>query len=110
MSTRSIRALGAVLVGGLLLAACSNRVGGGGNKTVTSSPPTVRDTTRGVTDNQIMVGGLAPLTSARAATLPGSDIGAQAYFSRVNAAGGIFGRKINFIGVTDDGDNPSTNL
>lgn len=58
----------------------------------------------------MVVGGLAPLSSSQGATLPGSDIGATAYFNKVNAAGGVNGRKIVFTGVSDDGDDPSTDL
>jgi ABC-type branched-subunit amino acid transport system substrate-binding protein len=45
----------------------------------------------------VKVGGLASLTS-----FAGADIGARARFARANAAGGVNGRTIDYIGVRDD--------
>ncbi|MGH7750197.1 MAG: ABC transporter substrate-binding protein, partial [Candidatus Dormibacteria bacterium] len=63
-----------------------------------------------MTSTAVTVGGLAPLTSLRSATLPGTDIGAEAYFNKINAHGGVNGRMIDFVGVQDDGDDPIKNL
>ena len=64
---------------------------------------------RGVTDNQIIIGGVASLTSPQGPVFPGADIGAQAAFERANREGGINGRKIKFI-FLDDGSSATTNL
>jgi branched-chain amino acid transport system substrate-binding protein len=41
---------------------------------------------------------------------PGSDTGFQARITRFNNAGGVDGRKIKFLGVQDDGSDPSKDL
>jgi len=61
--------------------------------------------TRGVTSTSIKVG--CVLTNA---FWPGSAGGFAARFNRANAEGGINGRKIDFSGCVDDGQNPDTNL
>jgi branched-chain amino acid transport system substrate-binding protein len=38
---------------------------------------------------------------------PGAEVGARARFDAVNAAGGIHGRRVEFLGVTDDRRDPS---
>jgi ABC-type branched-subunit amino acid transport system substrate-binding protein len=70
---------------------------------------TASDPTRGVTDKQITVGGLANLTSATGSSLAGTDVGAKVRFQRANAEGGINGRKINYVGTLDDGQDPARN-
>jgi len=40
----------------------------------------------------------------------GADVGAEAAFNAFNAAGGLDGRKIHFIGMQDDGANTTTDL
>jgi ABC-type branched-subunit amino acid transport system substrate-binding protein len=40
----------------------------------------------------------------------GIDTGFQARITRFNAQGGVDGRKIQFVGVLNDGDNPATDL
>ncbi len=64
---------------------------------------------QGVTSDQILIGGVASLTSPQGPVFPGADTGAQAAFEAVNRQGGINGRKIKYI-FKDDGSNPSTNL
>ncbi|MEO7851278.1 MAG: ABC transporter substrate-binding protein [Rubrivivax sp.] len=59
----------------------------------------------GVTDKEILIGGISPYSG------PASAYGAigkaiSAYFDKVNAEGGVNGRKIKFISV-DDGYNPA---
>ena len=59
----------------------------------------------GATDKEIKVGNINPYSG------PASAYGAigkaiQAYFDKINAEGGVNGRKINFISL-DDGYNPS---
>ncbi|MBL7496678.1 ABC transporter substrate-binding protein [Frankia sp. CNm7] len=67
------------------------------------------DPTRGVTPDSITIGGLAYLTSPNGSSMAGTDAGAKARFERANAEGGVHGRKINFIGVLDDGQDVARN-
>ena len=57
---------------------------------------------RGVTDTSIKVGGLG-----YSLLYGGADIGAKARFQRANDAGGVNGRTIDYLGVTDDGGDPA---
>ncbi|EFC84143.1 ABC transporter substrate-binding protein [Parafrankia sp. EUN1f] len=70
---------------------------------------TAANPTRGVTDNEITIGGLAYLTSASGSSMAGTELGAQARFDRANAEGGVNGRKINYVGTLDDGNDPARN-
>src|SRR5262245_5903567 len=70
---------------------------------------TASDPHRGVTDTEITIGGLAYLTSPSGASMTGSDAGAKARFDRANDEGGINGRKINYVGTLDDGNDPARN-
>jgi branched-chain amino acid transport system substrate-binding protein len=89
------------------LALAASSCAGAPAASTSGSPPPGPGTTRGVTASQIVVGGIATLSSRRGLTMPGADIGAQAYFRRVNAAGGVYGRKIDFVGMLDDDDDPA---
>jgi branched-chain amino acid transport system substrate-binding protein len=60
----------------------------------------------GVTDDSVTVGGTFPLTGVAAPGYSEIPTGAQAYFDFVNAAGGVHGRKIEFL-VKDDGYDPT---
>ncbi|MEX5711339.1 ABC transporter substrate-binding protein [Parafrankia sp. FMc6] len=64
---------------------------------------------RGVSDTEITVGGLAYLTSPNGSSMAGVEDGAKARFERANAEGGVNGRKINYIGTLDDGYDPGRN-
>lgn len=79
-----------------LLAACatSNDSSSGGGDTA------------GVTKDKIKVGGVLTVTSATGYSTGGANLGAKARFERANAEGGVNGRKIDFIGVEDDGMTP----
>jgi ABC-type branched-subunit amino acid transport system substrate-binding protein len=44
------------------------------------------------------------------ASYTGADIGAEAVFNAFNAAGGLDGRKIKFIGMQDDAQSPTQDL
>ena len=59
---------------------------------------------RGVTPTSIKVGGLGD-----AQRYSGADIGAQARFTRENAAGGVNGRTFDYIGFRDDQGVGATN-
>ncbi|KPM50801.1 branched-chain amino acid ABC transporter substrate-binding protein [Frankia sp. R43] len=71
---------------------------------------TAKDPTRGVTDTSITVGGLAYLTSPTGSTVSGTDVGAKVRFERANAEGGVNGRKINYTGTLDNGDDVSRSI
>ncbi|WP_307873814.1 MULTISPECIES: ABC transporter substrate-binding protein [unclassified Frankia] len=62
--------------------------------------------TRGITDTSVKVGGLGYLTSPSGSSMAGSDVGAMVRFQRANDTGGVNGRKIDFIGMKDDGGDP----
>ncbi|MFN4100630.1 MAG: ABC transporter substrate-binding protein [Pararhodobacter sp.] len=53
--------------------------------------------TRGVTDTQILIGGVHDLSGVFAAVSTPAVAGAQMYFDEVNAAGGVHGRQIRYI-------------
>jgi ABC-type branched-subunit amino acid transport system substrate-binding protein len=87
-------------------------------QTTTTKPPTTKAPTgtpasttpkagaatgaRGVTDTSIKVGGLG-----YSLVYGGADVGAKARFQRANDAGGVNGRTIDYLGVTDDGGDPT---
>jgi branched-chain amino acid transport system substrate-binding protein len=85
----------------LVAASCSSQ----GSSTQASA-----SAVRGVTDNQIILGGVAQLTSPAGPPFPGGFQGAEAVIARVNRQGGINGRKIKFVGAIDDGSDPQKNL
>lgn len=60
--------------------------------------------TRGVTDTTIRVGGL--LTAANYA---GAEVGAKVIFDKVNAAGGVNGRKYQYVDTLNDNNNNDAN-
>jgi ABC-type branched-subunit amino acid transport system substrate-binding protein len=62
--------------------------------------------TPGVSAGNILIGQSAPLTGANAEL--GNDIrnGALAYFAKVNAAGGVHGRKIELVSLDDGNQVP----
>ncbi|RVX37858.1 amino acid/amide ABC transporter substrate-binding protein (HAAT family) [Nonomuraea polychroma] len=59
----------------------------------------------GVTGTTIKVGGVLTKTSASGYSTKDAEIGAKARFERANAEGGVHGRKIEFIGAEDDGQD-----
>jgi branched-chain amino acid transport system substrate-binding protein len=61
------------------------------------------DPSEGVFKSSIKIGGIATLSS-----FASMANGADAVFRLVNKAGGIYGRKINFLGIQDDGGVPTT--
>ena len=83
-------AIGA-FIGTGLLALASLTLGAGTASAANTSP--------------IIVGGVWS-----AATYAGADVGAQAAFNAFNAAGGLNGRKIKFIGMQDDGQNETQDI
>jgi branched-chain amino acid transport system substrate-binding protein len=73
--------------------------------TATSSAGASSGTTRGVTKNSITVGGLG-----FAEYYGDSAIGAEARFDAQNKAGGVYGRKIKFVGFKDDQSSPTVDI
>ncbi|MFB4281954.1 MULTISPECIES: ABC transporter substrate-binding protein [unclassified Nonomuraea] len=59
----------------------------------------------GVTDTTIKVGGVLTKTSASGYSTKDAELGAKARFERANAEGGVHGRKIEFLGAEDDGQD-----
>ncbi|WP_406334479.1 ABC transporter substrate-binding protein [Streptomyces sp. NBC_00203] len=102
--SRPIRTMTAA-VAALLLAttACNSASGGGSSDKAGSS-------VRGVTDDSIKVGGIVSMTTATGYSKKDTDLGAKARFDRANAEGGVNGRKIDYLGAEDDGQDPAKNL
>ena len=67
----------------------------------------VRHQAQGITDDEITVAALGPNNPFKQF---GGDVGAQARFKLENDKGGVNGRTINYLGWTDDGNSPDTNL
>jgi branched-chain amino acid transport system substrate-binding protein len=78
------------------LAACGGSAGGS-----TASVP-------GVTNDTITIGGVLDTTGAIKVICAPILAGDQLYFDKINAAGGINGRKIKFVTVSDNGDSTKT--
>jgi branched-chain amino acid transport system substrate-binding protein len=91
---RAVAGVGALL---LLLSAC----GGGGSSAGGASTP-------GVTADTITIGGVLDTTGLIKVICAPILQGDQLYFSQVNAAGGVHGRRIKFIQVSDNGDSTRT--
>lgn len=81
-----------LLAAAVLLCSCSSSATS--SSTPTSSVP-------GVTASTIKIGFITSETGAAASSFANSAIGAEAYIDAVNAAGGIYGRKIQLV-VADD--------
>ncbi|MFI6498696.1 ABC transporter substrate-binding protein [Nonomuraea typhae] len=69
------------------------------------APGTAGGAVPGVTETAIKVGGVLTKTSASGYSTKDAEIGARARFERANAAGGVHGRKIEFTGAEDDGQD-----
>ncbi len=93
------RSLALVAVSGLVLAACSNastKASSGG-----SGAP-------GVSAHSIVVGSLASATGSLSSGFGEIVDGVQAYFDKVNAEGGVYGRKLDLAYQANDTGNPTT--
>ncbi|MFE1952520.1 ABC transporter substrate-binding protein [Streptomyces sp. NPDC059524] len=101
--SRPIRAITATVAALLLATAC--------NSTATNDSPDGKGgTARGVSDDSIKVGGIVSMTTASGYSKKDTDLGAKARFARANAEGGVNGRKIDYLGAEDDGQDPAKNL
>ncbi|MCX5403490.1 ABC transporter substrate-binding protein [Streptomyces sp. NBC_00335] len=102
---RPIRTLAAAAAALALVSACNSA-----SNSASPDKPGAAGNSRGVTKDSIKVGGLVSMTSASGYSKKGTDLGAKARFMRANAEGGINGRKIDYIGAEDDGQDPAKNL
>ncbi|WP_353945789.1 ABC transporter substrate-binding protein [Streptomyces sp. HUAS MG91] len=101
--SRPIRAITATVAALLLATAC--------NSTATDSSPDGKGASvRGVSDDSIKVGGIVSMTTASGYSKKDTDLGAKARFDRANAEGGVNGRRIDYLGAEDDGQDPAKNL
>ncbi|RII12367.1 hypothetical protein DSC45_26240 [Streptomyces sp. YIM 130001] len=100
---RPFRTLIAATAALLLATACNSAAtsAGGSDKGGTS---------RGVTDDSIKVGGIVSMTTASGYSKKDTDLGARARYDRANDEGGVNGRKIDYLGAEDDGQDPGKNL
>jgi len=78
--------------------------GGGSSSSSTPQAGGTPDTT-GVTDTEIKLGTHYPLSGNPAAAYAPIAYGMKAFFDYIDAQGGVYGRKINFI-IGDDHYNP----
>jgi ABC-type branched-subunit amino acid transport system substrate-binding protein len=92
----------------LLATACSSSSNSASNSTSNSTSGATTSASSAATGqasgNAIVVGGLQD------GNFPGMDTGFKARIARFNAQGGVNGRKIQFVGVLNDGDSLSTDL
>ena len=91
---RRLAAVAGLAAATLVVSACGGTRPEGGS----SSP--------GVTKTSVKIGGHFPLTGVAAPGYSEIPTGAKAYFDYVNAAGGVNGRKIDYL-VRDDGYDPT---
>ncbi|WP_434975366.1 ABC transporter substrate-binding protein [Streptomyces mesophilus] len=103
---RSFRAIAAASAALLLATACNSA----SNSADGSDNPGKGGSVRGVTDDSIKVGGIVSMTTASGYSKKDTDLGAKARYDRANAEGGINGRKIDYIGAEDDGQDPGKNM
>ncbi|KJK46209.1 MULTISPECIES: ABC transporter substrate-binding protein [unclassified Streptomyces] len=104
---RPIRTLAAAAAAVALVSACNSA------STRGASPQGPGDTpgnTRGVTTDSIRVGGIVSMTTASGYSKKDTDLGAKARYMRANAEGGVNGRRIEYLGAEDDGQDPAKNL
>ncbi|MFD7079557.1 ABC transporter substrate-binding protein [Streptomyces sp. NPDC059918] len=106
---RPIRTLAAAAAALALVSACNSASDG---LSAGSSPakPGAAGNSRGVSADSIKVGGIVSMTSASGYSKKDTDLGAKARYMRANAEGGINGRKIDYLGAEDDGQDPAKNM
>ncbi|MFF8605944.1 ABC transporter substrate-binding protein [Streptomyces sp. NPDC015346] len=92
----------------LLVTACNSASSGGSGKGGGSGGST--SSARGVTADAIKVGGIVSMTTASGYSKKDTDLGARARYDRANAEGGVNGRRIDYLGAEDDGQDPARNL
>ncbi|MFD4244398.1 ABC transporter substrate-binding protein [Streptomyces sp. NPDC058525] len=105
--SRPIRTLAAAAAVLALVSACNSASTNGNDIGKPGATPGDR---RGVTAESIKVGGIVSMTSASGYSKKDTDLGAKARYMRANAEGGVNGRKIDYLGAEDDGQDPSKNM
>ena len=95
----------------LFAAGCGNATGDSNSSSGSSGSSTngcdTKEIGPGVTDSEILVGTTMPLSGSGAAGGLGTKEGQEAYYAKLNAEGGVQGRKIKPI-ILDDAYDPST--
>ncbi|MGW7269646.1 ABC transporter substrate-binding protein [Streptomyces sp. NPDC054864] len=104
--SRSIRTITAAVAALLLATACNSA----SNSSDSSGGDKAGGSVRGVSADSIKVGGIVSMTTASGYSKKDTDLGAKARFDRANAEGGVHGRKIDYLGAEDDGQDPGKNL
>src|ERR1051326_3056531 len=92
---------------GIALAALIGMVTAVGACSSKSSGGSTAGNVPGVTANSILIGSHPPLTGPAAPGYSKVPAASPAFFTHVNATGGVFGRKITYKPL-DDGYNPNT--
>ncbi|WP_327279462.1 MULTISPECIES: ABC transporter substrate-binding protein [unclassified Streptomyces] len=105
---RPIRTLAAAAAALALVSAC-NSASTAGSSGKPDDAAAAADS-RGVTGDSVKVGGIVSMTSAGGYSKKDTDLGAKARYLRANAEGGINGRKIDYLGAEDDGQDPAKNM
>ncbi|MCW2541457.1 MAG: Branched-chain amino acid transporter, amino acid-binding protein [Frankiales bacterium] len=95
----------------LLTAACSSANKQTGDSGVSGGGGSANNSSRGVSDDSIKIAGdLSETLGGNPTGNADVDLGTKARFYVTNQAGGINGRKINYIGSVDDGGSAATLL
>ncbi|MFJ3856214.1 ABC transporter substrate-binding protein [Streptomyces sp. NPDC090085] len=104
---RPIRTLAAAAAALALVSACNSASTNGASA---GGPGGASGISRGVSADSIKVGGIVSMTSAGGYSKKDTDLGARARYLRANAEGGVHGRRIDYLGAEDDGQDPAKNL
>ncbi|MFJ3631264.1 ABC transporter substrate-binding protein [Streptomyces sp. NPDC090112] len=104
---RPIRTLAAAAAALALVSACNSASTHGASA---GGPGGASGISRGVSADSIKVGGIVSMTSAGGYSKKDTDLGARARYLRANAEGGVHGRRIDYLGAEDDGQDPAKNL
>jgi ABC-type branched-subunit amino acid transport system substrate-binding protein len=98
------RFIAAVIALGLVAAACGNsKSTGGGDGTSGGTDP-------GISATEIRVGGVGAITNPLGGNYKDAFDGVEAYFDKVNKAGGVNGRTLKLVAKRDDNSAPSRNV
>jgi branched-chain amino acid transport system substrate-binding protein len=106
MRRRTLKQMVLLLTAGLalsaLVAGACGKDEGGGSPTTPGDSRALPGTMQGVTDTEVRIGTLLPLTGTAAAWGVGISRGMQAYFDYINDEGGMYGRQLKLY-VGDSG-------
>jgi len=101
--SRALRTVTASLTALFLAVGCNSAADSPGSDRAAGSM-------RGVTADSVKVGGIVSMTTSTGYSKKDTDLGARARFERANAEGGVHGRRIDYLGAEDDGQDPAKNL